>query len=67
MKQNVGGVDRVLRVGIGIALLSMLVPVEGTARWWGLIGVVPLLTALFGYCPLYSPFGFSTTTEDKLR
>jgi hypothetical protein len=67
MKRNVGSADKLLRAAIGIALLSMLVPVEGTARWWGLIGVVPLLTALFGYCPLYSPFGFSTTPEDKLR
>jgi hypothetical protein len=64
MKRTVGGVDKVLR--IGIVLLSLLIPVGGTAHWWGLIGVVPLLTALFGYCPLYSPFGFDTTTGDKL-
>jgi hypothetical protein len=66
MKRNVGGVDKVLRVGVGIALLFQVVPVAGSANWWGLIGVVPLATALFRYCPLYSPFGFDTSTGDKL-
>jgi hypothetical protein len=60
MKTNVGGIDRTLRVIVGIALLSLLFVLEGSARWLGLIGVVPLGTALIGYCPLYSVLGISS-------
>jgi hypothetical protein len=60
MKNNVGSIDKVLRIVIGIALLSMLFLVEGSAKWFGLIGIVPLGTALVGWCPLYSVLGVST-------
>jgi hypothetical protein len=60
MKQNVGSIDKVLRIVVGIALLSMLFLVEGSAKWFGLIGLVPLGTALIGWCPLYSLIGLST-------
>ena len=57
MSKNVGGIDRILRIVIGIALL-----VWGymTQNWWGAIGVVPLFTALIGWCPAYAPFGIKT-------
>jgi hypothetical protein len=60
MKANVGSIDRVLRVIVGIGLLSVMFVLEGSARWFGLIGVIPLGTALIGYCPLYSILGVST-------
>jgi len=60
MKANLGGVDRALRVLVGLALLAWLVLGEGAARWWGLVGFIPLLTALAGFCPLYRLFGLST-------
>ena len=60
MKRNVGTVDRVLRTVVGIAVLSLVVLVEGPARWWGLIGLVPLVTGLAGACPLYFLLGFNT-------
>jgi hypothetical protein len=60
MKANVGNADRTLRVLIGLAVLAVVVLVEGPARWLGLIGLVPLLTGLFGYCPLYAVLGFDT-------
>jgi hypothetical protein len=60
MKNNVGSIDKVLRIVVGIALLSMLFLVEGSAKWFGLIGIVPLGTALVGWCPLYSLLGIST-------
>lgn len=60
MKTNVGTVDRALRVLVGLALLSMLILLEGQARWWGLLGIVPLLTAFLGFCPLYALIGVST-------
>ncbi len=60
MNANVGGADKVVRIVVGIALLSMLAWAEGNWRWAGLIGLVPLGTALLGWCPLYTLFGIST-------
>jgi hypothetical protein len=39
--------------------------IEGNARWLGLIGIVPLLTAAFGYCPLYTLLGFSSCPLER--
>ncbi len=60
MQPNVGGIDRVLRFVVGIILLSLLVLLEGDARWWGLVGLVPLGTALLRWCPLYPMLGINT-------
>jgi hypothetical protein len=57
---NVGGIDRIVRVVIGLGLLSLLFVLEGNARVLGLIGIVPLATALVGHCPLYTALGFTT-------
>jgi hypothetical protein len=58
MKTNVGSADRVVRVVVGGALVAAAV--TGAVGPWGYIGVVPLLTAAMGTCPLYTVFGFST-------
>ncbi len=60
MKQNIGKIDRVVRVIAGLALLSLLFVLEGDMRWLGLIGLVPLATASLGWCPLYCPLNIST-------
>lgn len=60
MKANVGGIDRVLRILVGAGLLALVVVLEGDARWWGLIGILPLFTGVFRFCPAYSLFGLST-------
>ncbi|WP_371345374.1 DUF2892 domain-containing protein [Ancylobacter sp. IITR112] len=60
MTRNIGPVDKALRVVLGLVLLSLLFVLEGDLRWLGLIGLVPLLTALIGNCPLYSVLGIST-------
>ena len=62
MKCNVGKVDRIIRVLIGLALL-----VGGFYfnSWWGAIGLIPLLTAVVGWCPLYLSFGLSTCSVDS--
>ena len=60
MKENVGGADKVMRIVVGLALLSLVFVLEGNARWWGLVGLMPLLTGITGYCPAYMPFGIST-------
>jgi len=58
MKANVGGIDRILRIVLGLALLAMTL--TGTIGAWGWIGLVPLGTALFKFCPLYTVLGMST-------
>jgi Protein of unknown function (DUF2892) len=58
MKTNVGNVDRILRVVLGLVLIALAA--TGTIGVWGWIGVVPLATAAFGFCPLYTVLGFST-------
>lgn len=65
MSANVGSIDRVIRVIIGLALLSLLVLLEGDMKWLGLIGIVPLGTALIRFCPLYTLVGLSTCPLQK--
>jgi sulfite exporter TauE/SafE len=63
MKNNVGMIDRIARIIIGAALIAFALGylAPGVSwHWVGWIGVVPILTALFGSCPAYSLFGMST-------
>jgi hypothetical protein len=60
MKANVGGVDKILRIVAGLVLLSLVLILDGNARWWGLVGLVPLLTGLINFCPLYTLIGLNT-------
>ncbi len=61
MKKNVGKVDKWIRIILGIALLCLIFIIEGNLRWLGLIGLIPLITGLINYCPLYELLGISTT------
>ncbi|MBI2314085.1 MAG: DUF2892 domain-containing protein [Betaproteobacteria bacterium] len=67
MKANVGGIDRALRITLGIALLAMVVVLEGSARYLGLIGIVPLTTGLLRWCPAYTLFGLNTCPISQTR
>lgn len=61
MTKNVGGIDRILRIVVGLALLvAFFVDSSSSYRWWYLVGLVPLLTGLFQTCPLYSLLGVNT-------
>ena len=60
MAANVGGIDRTLRIVVGIAVLALFFVLEGNARYWALLGFVPLLTGIFRYCPAYSLIGISS-------
>jgi hypothetical protein len=60
MQKNVGSADTVIRIVIGLGLLGFAVLGDAPARWWGLVGVVPLLTAALGSCPRYTILGIST-------
>ncbi len=63
MKTNVGGIDKILRIVVGIALIAMAA--LGVVGTWGWIGVVPLLTGLLGTCPAYSLLGMNTCLLKK--
>ncbi len=65
MQANVGGIDRAVRIIVGLGLLSMFFFVQGDAKWWGLIGLVPLFTALVRWCPAYTLFGVKTCSTSK--
>ena len=65
MNKNVGTTDKVLRVVLGLALLAYVALGSGSLRFIGLVGIVPLLTALVGHCPAYSLFGLSTCPAKK--
>ncbi len=58
MTKNMGTTDRVIRVVLGVGLLAWGYSAQ---NWLGAIGLVPLLTAALGWCPVYLPFGIKTT------
>ena len=57
MAANVGGIDRVIRIIVGLAVISLFFVVDGPGRWWSLVGFALLGTGLIGWCPAYLPFG----------
>jgi hypothetical protein len=63
MPVNMGGLDRIARIVIGLLLIAYAIPLGFSQTGWnwvGWIGVVPLLTAAVGFCPLYTVLGIST-------
>lgn len=58
MKRNEGTADRVVRTVVGLGLLSLVF--VGPQTMWGWLGLIPLLTGIVGYCPLYQVFGWDT-------
>jgi hypothetical protein len=65
MKANIGTVDRAARFIIGAALIALAA--TGVIGLWGYLGVVPLATAFFRFCPAYVPFGISTCPAEKTK
>jgi len=63
MKINVGTIDRTLRIVAGVILITLAA--TQTVGLWGYIGIVPLLTGLFKFCPVYSLLGMNTCPMDK--
>ena len=63
MKINLGGLDRGIRVIVGVVLIVLAL--MGTIGPWGWIGLIPLLTGLFGSCPVYSIFKINTCSLKK--
>ena len=63
--KNVGSTDKVIRYIIGVILLSLLFIIPGNLKFIGLIGLVPILTAAFSFCPLYAILGIKTCPVKK--
>lgn len=62
MNTNVGGADKIIRIILGVAVILAGIFFQS---WWGLVGIVPLLTALLNFCPAYTLLGVSTKTKIK--
>lgn len=63
MKHNVGGIDRMARIMVGLALIGLTL--AGQIGMWGWIGIMPLLTGAFGFCPPYALLGLNTCPLPK--
>ncbi len=63
MQANIGGIDRILRVVVGLVLLALAA--TGTVGWWGWLGAIPLATGLFRFCPAYTLLGMNTCPLKK--
>ncbi len=63
MTANVGTLDRTIRIVVGVALIALAL--AGTIGAWGYIGIVPILTGLFRFCPAYTLFGIKTCPASK--
>jgi len=68
MSSNVGMMDRMVRVVVGLSLIAFAfrngLPIEGWS-WAGMIGFIPLVTGTFGICPAYSLIGYSSCERQK--
>jgi len=62
MKCNVGKTDKVIRIVLAIIIGAVGIYFKS---WWGLLGLIPLLTALFSFCPIYSPFKLTTAMKNE--
>ncbi len=60
MKCNVGGMDRVVRIIVGLALVGFAVY---SSQLWAYIGIIPLVTGAIGFCPIYPIFKFSSASD----
>lgn len=65
MKLNEGGLDRILRIVVGIAVLSLAF--VGPKTPWAYLGLIPLLTGVIGFCPLYAVLGLNTRGVRKSK
>ncbi|MCC7151946.1 MAG: DUF2892 domain-containing protein [Rubrivivax sp.] len=63
MSTNIGGLDRLLRAAVGIVLIALTL--SGTIGVWGWLGLVPLVTAVIGWCPAYRLLGMNTCPLKK--
>lgn len=63
--KNIGSADRIIRIVAGLLILSLLFLIEGNLKYLGLIGLIPLITGLIGFCPLYVLLKMNTNKKTK--
>ncbi|GAB6106581.1 YgaP family membrane protein [Fusibacter bizertensis] len=63
--KNVGSVDRLIRIILGILVLSLFFVLQGALKWVSIIGIILIITGLINFCPLYVPFKINTNKKDK--
>lgn len=61
MKCNVGGIDRILRISVGIVLVGLAA--NGIVGWWGWLGIIPMATGIFRFCPAYPLLGINSCSK----
>ena len=61
--KNVGSIDKVFRIIVAAVLFSLYFVLEGNARYFALVGIIPLVTAFIGFCPLDPLFGINTCAK----
>ena len=64
MKSNVGNTDKIVRVTLALIIGALGIYFK---NWWALVAIVPLLTALFSFCPLYTIFGLNTCSSKSVQ
>ena len=57
---NIGSIDRILRILVGVVAVTFAMLSSHPLAIWGALGIIPLFTAVVGWCPLYAPFGIKT-------
>ncbi len=60
MKKNIGSTEKVIRLILAVALFSLFFILDGNARYWALVGFVPLITGVINFCPIWHVFGVNT-------
>lgn len=65
--KNLGKWDRLFRVLLGLAVLSLLLADIGDLHWLGVLGLIPIASALIGWCPVYQLFGIYTSPDEPRR
>jgi Protein of unknown function (DUF2892) len=63
MECNVGNKDKSVRIALAIAFGALGLFYQS---WWGLLAIIPLITALFSFCPVYKIFGITTCTKKSV-
>jgi len=61
MKKNMGKTDKTIRLILGVVIIALGIYFKS---WWGLVGLIPLLTSFVSFCPLYAPFKISTIKKE---
>ncbi|MFZ5515019.1 MAG: YgaP family membrane protein [Candidatus Zhuqueibacterota bacterium] len=64
MKTNVGQIDRIIRIVVGLTIIALGVI---NHSWWGAVGLIPMMTAVTRRCPAYTPLGISTCKIDESK